>query len=201
MLILTVFFMLVIDLIGHLGFNQDGHYGNNDNGTYCMFKINVSSDDVRTLDLSWGIHIIPNLFISFCPMLITTSAFEFISAQSPHSMKGLLVGLLFAIKGLFQLSSAILLLPFSLPQYWATIRPNTLNCGFGYFVIIIVLAFIGLVFFLAVIKWYHYRERDDPPFDQMAVEEVYVRKVNQNTYQAYSPENNIEFANSLLADN
>ena len=81
------------------------------------------------------------------------------------------------------------------------IRPNTLNCGFGYFVIIIVLAFIGLVFFLAVIKWYQYRERDDPPFDQMAVEEVYVRKVNQNTYQAYSPENNIEFANSLLADN
>ena len=201
LLILTVFFMLVIDLIGHLRFNQDGRYGNNDNATYCMFKINVSSDDVRTLDLSWGVHIIPNLFISFCPMLITTSAFEFISAQSPHSMKGLLVGLLFAIKGLFQLSSAILLLPFSLPQHWVTIHPNALNCGFGYFVIIIVLAFIGLVFFLAVVKWYQYRERDDPPFDQMAVEEVYDRKVNQNTYQAYSPENNIVFANSLLADN
>lgn len=203
LLLLTVFLMLVIDLIGHLEYYRNGHgyYGNNDNGTYCMFKINVSSDEVRTLDLSWGVHVIPNIFISFCPILITTSAFEFISAQSPHSMKGLLVGLLFAIKGLFQLSSAILLLPFSLPHYWETIRPNALNCGFGYFVIIIVLAFIGLVFFLAVVKRYQYRERDDPPYDQMAVEEVYARKVNQNTYQVYSPENDIEFANSLLTNN
>ena len=206
--LLTVFFMLVIDLIGHLKFDQKGHgidryYGNNDTGTYCMFKINVSSpsDDVRTLGLPWGVHIIPNIFISYCPVLITTSAFEFISAQSPHSMKGLLVGLLFAIKGLFQLCSAFLLLPFSLPHYWANIGPKALNCGFGYFVMVIMLAFIGLVCFLTVVKQYQYRERDDPPFDQMAVEEVYAREVNQNTYQVYSPENNIEFANSILADN
>ena len=207
LLFLTVLYMLVIDLIGHLKLNRnglgvDGYYSNNGNGTltYCMFQINVSSDDVTALDLPWGVHVIPNFLISLSPMLITTSAFEFISAQSPHSMKGLLVGLLFAIKGLFQLSSAFLLLPFSLPHYWATIGQNTLNCGFGYFVIIIVLAFTGLVVFLAVVKRYQYRERDDPPFDQMAVEEVFTRKVNQNMYQVHSPENNVEFANSVLVD-
>ena len=207
LLFLTVLYMLVIDLIGHLKLNRndlgvDGYYSNNGNGTltYCMFQINVSSDDVTALDLPWGVHVIPNFLISISPMLITTSAFEFISAQSPHSMKGLLVGLLFAIKGLFQLSSAFLLLPFSLPHYWATIGQNALNCGFGYFVIIIVLAFTGLVVFLAVVKRYQYRERDDPPFDQMAVEEVFTRKVNQNMYQVHSPENNVEFANSVLVD-
>ena len=212
LLFLTVLFMLVIDVVGHLKFDSDvlgvgGYHSNNDNGTltYCMFKISVtaSSNDTGAtgaLDLPWGVHVIPNLFIGLSPMLITTSAFEFISAQSPHSMKGLLVGLLFAIKGLFQLSSAFLLLPFSLPHYWGTIDPNTVNCGFGYFVIIIVLAFTGLVVFLGVVKRYQYRERDDPPFDQMAVEEVFTRTVNQNTYQVYSPENNVEFANSIPLD-
>ena len=204
--------MLVINVVGHLKFNSNvlgvgSPHSNNDNETltYCMFKISVtaSSNDTGAtgaLDLPWGVHVIPNLFIGLSPMLITTSAFEFISAQSPHSMKGLLGGLLFAIKGLFQLSSAFLLLPFSLPHYWATINPNAVNCGFGYFVIIIVLAFIGLVIFLGVVKPYQYRERDDPPFDQMAVEEVFTRTVNQNTYQVYSPENNVEFANSILLD-
>ena len=208
LLFLTVLFMLVIDVIGHLNFSRndlgvDGYHSNNSSGTYCMFKINIttsSNDTSAALDLPWGVHVIPNFLISLSPMLVTTSAFEFISAQSPHSMKGLLVGLLFAIKGLFQLSSAFLLLPFSLPHYWETIGPNSLNCGFGYFVIIIVLAFIGMVIFLGVVKRYQYRERDDPPFDQMAVEEVFARTVNQNTYQVYSPENNMEFANSILLD-
>ena len=205
LLFLTVLYMLTVDLAGHLMFDQNGldvdsYYGNNDNGTYCMFKINVSSNNVRALNLSWGVHVIPNILISFSPMLIATTAFEFISAQSPHSMKGLLVGMLFAIKGLFQLSSAFLLLPFALPQYWAAKGPKEVNCGFGYFVIIIGLALIGLVLFSAVAKQYKYRERDDPPYDQMAVEEVYTRKVNQNAYQVYSPENNVEFADSFLVD-
>ena len=206
LLFLTVLFMLVINVVGHLKFNSNvlgvgSPHSNNDNEM--LTYLTASSNDTGAtgaLDLPWGVHVIPNLFIGLSPMLITTSAFEFISAQSPHSMKGLLVGLLFAIKGLFQLSSAFLLLPFSLPYYWATINPNAVNCGFGYFVIIIVLAFIGLVIFLGVGKQYQYRERDDPPFDQMAVEEVFTRTVNQNTYQVYSPENNVEFANSILLD-
>ena len=206
LLFLTVLFMLLIDLIGHLRINGNdlgvGGYNSDETLSYCMFKINVTAsvNGTAALDLPWGVHVIPNLLIGLSPMLITTSAFEFISAQSPHSMKGLLVGLLFAIKGLFQLSSAFLLLPFSIPHHWDTKGPHSLNCGFGYFVIIIVLAFIGLVIFLAVVKWYQYRERDDPPFDQMAVEDVFIRKVNQNTYQDYSPENNVEFANSILDD-
>ncbi len=210
LLFLTVLYMLVIDVVGHLKFSGndlgvDGHHSNYDNGTltYCMFQVNFtgsSNDTTAALYLPWGVHVIPNILIGLSPMLITTSAFEFISAQSPHSMKGLLVGLLFAIKGLFQLFSAFFLLPFSLPHYWRNRAPNAVNCGFGYFVIVIVLAFIGLMIFLGVIKQYQYRERDDPPFDQMAVEEVFTRTVNQNTYQVYSPENNVEFANSFLLD-
>ena len=199
LLFFSVLIMFVTDLVGHLRFNQDSHivqdhHGKKENRTYCMFKIDVTSDHDTALRLPWGVHVIPNLLVGISPILITTTAFEFISAQSPHSMKGLLVGMFFAIKGLFQLSSAFLLLPFSLPSHWEAINdPTKINCGFSYFFIVGGLALIGLVLFFVVAKRYQYRERDDPPFDQTVVEEIFAKNVSQNTYQVYSPEDqNIE---------
>ena len=39
---------------------------------------------------------------AFSHMLIYTAVFEFICSQSPHSMKGLLIGVLYVIRGLYQ---------------------------------------------------------------------------------------------------
>ena len=199
LLLLGVLSMFATDLLGHLVFdlydpNLPHYYihGKASRTSYCMFKIDISHDHVKTLRLHWGFHILPNLLIGFSPMLITATTFEFISAQSPHSMKGLLVGVFFAIKGLFQLSSAILLLPFSLPDVWNKGKyqsnPRAVNCDFGYLLIICGLALVGLILFLPVAKRYQYRERDDPPFNQAIVEEVFARTVRQNTYQVYSPD-------------
>lgn len=202
LLFLTVIFMLVTDLVGHLQFEQNdvnvqNHNESMEAGTYCMLRVNISSSDAKALNLPWGVHLVPNVFISLSPMLVTATAFEFISAQGPHSMKGLLVGTLFTVKGIFQLSSAFLLLPFSLPNYWAKKSPRELNCGFGYLSIVGGLALIGLVLFLVRAKKYQYRERDDPPFDQTVVEEVFARNIDQNTHQEYRPEdqNNVMYTN------
>jgi hypothetical protein len=40
-------------------------------------------------------------------MLFYVAIYEFICAQSPHSMKGLLIGTHFAIKGIFQLVATL----------------------------------------------------------------------------------------------
>ena len=193
LLFLGVLSIFATDLTGHLTLNVNDpdipkYY--NGNTSYCMFESDFKH--IKALRLHWGFHILPNLFIGFSPMLIMATALEFISAQSPHSMKGLLVGVFFAIKGLFQLSSAILLLPFSLPEVWSEgefiSSPRAMNCGFGYFLITCGLALIGIILFSAVAKRYQYRERDDPPYDQAVVEEVFARNVRQNTYQVYSPE-------------
>ena len=184
----TVVFMLVSDLVGHLHFDDSGlNFGHqNESGTYCMFKLNISSSEAKALNLSWGVQLVPGILISISPMLITTTALEFISAQSPHSMKGLLVGMMFAIKGLFQLTSAILVLPFSIPNYWSTLNPRHLNCGFSYLLIVSGLALFGLVVLSIVAKRYRYRERDDPPYDQTVVEDVFVRNINHSS-QGYRP--------------
>ena len=211
LLFIGVLSMLLIDLLGHMLLNLNDPsippyylHGKGSNTSFCMFKIHVTSDHTKALRLHWGFHIIPNLFIGFCPNLILATAFEFISAQSPHSMKGLLVGVLFATKGLFQLSSAILLLPFSIPEMWSqeqfVSNPKAINCDFGYFFITCALALIGLILFAVMAKRYEYRERDDPPFNQAIVEEVFARNVCYNTYQVHSPEeqnDNIQYTSSF----
>ena len=208
LLFLTVIFMLATDLVGHLQFEQNDFnvhkYSESvETGTYCMFRTNLSSNNAKALNLPWGVHVVPNIFISLSSMLITATTFEFISAQSPHSMKGLLVGTLFAVKGIFQLSSAFLLLPFSLPNFWAKKHPKELNCGFGYLSIVSGLALIGLILFSVRAMRYQYRERDDPPFDQMVVEEVFARDINQNTRQVYrtTDQNNMEYTNNFIGTN
>ena len=46
-------------------------------------------------------------------MFFYIALYEFICAQSPHSMKGFLIGLSFAIKGFFLSIAALLFFPFS----------------------------------------------------------------------------------------
>ena len=197
LLFMGVLSMSLIDILGHhmLDINNQSipSYYQNNTESYCMFKLYSTHKHVnKTLRLHWGSNVIPNLFIGLGPAIIIATAFEFISAQSPHSMKGLLVGVLFATRGLFQLSSAVLLLPFSIPEMWSQGQfvsdPKAINCGFGYLFIICALALMGLILFAVMAKQYKYRERDDPPFNQAIVEEVFAKNVCHNAYQVHSPE-------------
>ena len=78
------------------------------------------------------------------PLIVMTTTLEFISAQSPHFMKGLLVGMLFAIIGFFQLIGALSLIPFSVRDIWFTksmsLNPPITNCGFGYLLFTFIVA-------------------------------------------------------------
>ena len=48
-------------------------------------------------------------------------------------------------------------------------HPPVINCGFSYLLFTFVVAVIGLILFLVVVKRYKYRERDDRPYDQSMV--------------------------------
>ena len=88
-------------------------------------------------------------------MLIYTAVFEFICSQSPHSMKGLLIGMLYAFRGLYQLVAALLVLPF------AAFPIQTISCGFWYYLMNIVIGVVALLVYVCVAKRYRYRERDE----------------------------------------
>ncbi len=80
-------------------------------------------------------------------MLATT--LEFISAQGPHTMKGVLVGLLYAIRGFYQLIGAAFVYPFSVYSQRKIAQESTIvSCEFGYFLVTLALALGGVVCFV-----------------------------------------------------
>ena len=98
-------------------------------------------------------------------------------------MKGLLVGVFFAIRGLFQFLNSIVIIPLSLKYPWASKEmidhPPVTSCGFVHLLLTSVTGLIGLILFSLVAKKYKYRTRDEGMFLQRDVEEVYDHYINQ----------------------
>ena len=88
-------------------------------------------------------------------MLLNIATFEFICAQSPHSMKGFLIGTFFAIKGIFQLIGVLAVL--TPVTAWCKSHDKFPICGFIYYFLNIVILFIGIIAFTIIARRYQYR--------------------------------------------
>ena len=179
--------LLVTDVVGHAV-----EHSNVNNHTQCVFQVTLSHKALvyHSLDMNWAVIIPPCLLLGIGPSLVIATTLEFISAQSPQSMKGLLVGVFFAIRGLFQFLNSIVIIPLSLKQPWASREiiehPPVTNCGFVYLVLTSVTGLIGLILFSVAAKRYKYRTRDEGMFRQHDVEEIYDRYINQAALDNYS---------------
>jgi peptide/histidine transporter 3/4 len=104
--------------------------------------------------------------------LFFIAAYEFICAQSPHAMKGLLIGTFFTVKGVSQLMGTTVVVLLS-KYWWKLETPATLNCGLVYSLINIIIAIIGLVAYSWVARRYRHRQRDEPDNIYRYAEEYY----------------------------
>ena len=177
--LLGVASMFCIDLAGHV--ISEGNSPNNT--SMCMFLATHRGSEQSVLKLHWSVLLVPSLLLGLGPPLVMATTFEFISAQSPFSMQGLLVGVFFSIRAFFQLVSGVALIPFSYKSLWDSQymreHPPVTNCGFGYLLFTCVVALIGLILLLVVARRYKYRERDDRPYDQRFAVDVYGRYIEQ----------------------
>ena len=142
--------------------------------------------DFDDLCLITYFHIDPNFLLiqSFLNalgyMFLYIATYEFICAQSPHSMKGLLIGTFFAIKGVFQLIGVLVIyLPVS--TTCVSHHPFPL-CGFIYYLINIALALVGIVAFIIASRRYQYRQRDEPDNIYRYAEEYYANTQDEPNY-------------------
>ena len=103
-------------------------------------------------------------------MLFYIAAYEFICAQSPHAMKGLLIGTFYTMKGVFQLIGALVIF---VPFYTYRLTTNLPSCGFVYYLVNILVALTGLVAYTWVARRYQYRQRDEPDNIYRYAEEYY----------------------------
>ena len=183
LLLLSLISVLLLDTIGHIRsssttcFLVDDHYLINN--TYLVEPSSISPLYIM----------IPYSLNAFAYMLIYIGAYEFILSQSPHAMKGLLIGIFFAIKGVFKLLGVLTVyLPFI---SWSS-DSSFPSCGFIYYLINIVVALTGIVAYsCATTKYQHWQRNDSPPFDQRMVEEIFCRYLNgHNDDLVYKPEDN-----------
>ena len=186
--LLGIMCWLVTDITGHVL-----NISNSSNHTQCVFQVTLSpirSATYYSFNMHWAVLIPPSLLFGIGPLLVIATTLEFISAQSPQSMKGLLVGVFFTIRGLFQFLNSIIIIPLSLKQPWASgemiEHPPVTNCGFVYLVLTSVTGLIGLILFSLAAKKYKYRTRDEGMFCQHDVEEVYDRYIAQAESNNYS---------------
>ena len=100
--------------------------------------------------------LIPQQCLSALSVLfIYRALYEFICAQSPHSMKGLFIGLTFALKGIFEfLSTAMFLL-------LCLLSDSLSNYGTVYHSVATAVGVVGLILFVYFARRYKLRERDE----------------------------------------
>ena len=151
---------LSADMVGHVHANAT---------VECMFVENRTSTSLQSIDYLW-IGIALGVVIGIELVTLNATLFEFLCAQTPHTMKGLIVGLSLASAGLSHALSGATLTTWT--HAWSP--PVTYpTCAFWFYLFIIVVTVVGLVMFGIVAKWYKRRERDELLHQQRFVEDYY----------------------------
>ena len=178
MLLLSALCTLSMDVYGHIKM-----YEANSTSTACVLSDEYShsfNNSNQFLNISSNYLAFQCFFNAVGYILLYTAAFEFICAQSPYSMKGLLIGTFFAVRGLFNLLGIVIVFaPFT---GWLPLSDNRISCGIVYYSINVVIAFVGVIIYSCVARQYQYRERDEPDNVYRYAEEYYAKARDESNY-------------------
>ena len=157
---------LSVDMVGHAHTNAT---------VECMFVENSASSSVLDINYFW-IDIPLSIVLGIEAVSLHVALLEFLCAQAPYTMKGLIIGL--------SLASVLCLSPVlagATLTTWAHAwsQPVTYpTCAFWFYLFIIVVTVVGLVMFGIVAKWYKKRERDELFEQQRFVEDYYNKYIH-----------------------
>ena len=169
--------ILLMDIVGHI----------NSSSTACFLAADYTPSSncstlnftCKSLNLNISYLAIPYTLNAFAYTFLYIGAYQFILAQSPHAMKGLLIGTFFAIKGVFKLLGVLTVyLPFI---SWSS-DSSFPSCGFIYYLINIAVALTGIVAYTCITRSYQYRERDEPDNIYRYAEEYYAKAQDEPNY-------------------
>lgn len=142
----------VLEVIGHTSTNSDT------NNITCIFYLDsYNPDNVLPLNYIWIVF--PNITYEIGNFWIIIAATEFLCAQSPHSMKGLLFGTMYALFGIFYIVNLAWLLPIQYGAKKVSYSSIPLGCGFFFFASVFVVVLLISLFTLCIIRSYKMRNR------------------------------------------
>ena len=137
-----------------------------------QFNVNGTCSGIHNYchlyNLPFLLTIVPNVLQGFAFLLVFMTTLEFICAQAPLRLKGLLIGIWYA-------SAAVYYLPVRISDLFVT----SVTSWEVLHEVKAFLIFLSLMLFLCVSKWYRYRLRDEVVNEQFLVEEIYERQISQ----------------------
>ena len=157
----NVLSVLTLDVLGR-------HFTNNATDITCPFLAKESSP---VLDIDYRWLVVPGIIRGISVLFLFVAVIEFVCAQSPYNMRGILIGLIYGILGLFTILDFLVLLPFVFYHH----GKGYSHCGFWYYLVVAIVVVVTLIIFCVVAKWYKKRERDETLNDQVFVETYYER--------------------------
>ena len=166
--------LIILSLLCALAMDVVVHERNSNQ--LCMFSPNHTTNFVNE-STSYRPRLYQNVYFfisqhvlsALYNMLIDIAVFEFIASQSPYSMKGLLIGVLFSSRILVQGLGIVIMIPFS--TSWKISYP--LSCGSGFYITNISIGVMTFIVYVLVAKDYKHRTRDEPSFIRQYAEEYY----------------------------
>ena len=147
------------------------------NTLQCIFQdISLNTTDSPIAN-DYRLYSIPEFLSAISYIMILVGAIEFLCAQIPYSMKGLMIGIFYGSLALsFALNKAILYIFVLKSSVWE--RGAVFSCGFWYLQTKLIFLFIMVLSFLLVAVCYKKRKRDDVlPNEQIFAERYYSKKL------------------------
>ena len=147
--LISVMILLGIESVSYIYHHQ---LGVNQTTIKCIFQNKHNHVDIEFYWIT-----IPNVLNVLSNFLFIFSGIEFVSAQAPFNMKGLILGIAYALFGLATLVQAAIAIPFlSKNSAW---EKAPLTCGIWYFIIQGVIVLVGFTVVVVMIKGYKRRDR------------------------------------------
>ena len=153
--------LLAIDAVGHSASGPQD---------VCMFYSSSWSSD-NTIPIDFFVLVPVQVVMAVGEMLVYISVFEFICAQAPYGMRGLIIGLSFMINGISVGLVSMLMMMFA-AGYKAQHSKETANtepsisagsgspsCGTSYLIAVVCIGCVGLLLYVVSAKCYRKRQR------------------------------------------
>ena len=137
---------------------------------FCFFQWNVQHAK-HAFPFQW--LFIPSFLWAIAEYLLVTSIFKFICSQSPHTMRGMLLGLVMFLHGFYtQLGLTVtLILDKTKPD-------QIISCGFLYWLVMFLWSLAGCILFGIIAYFYRRRVREEVLDERGLIESVYERELS-----------------------
>ena len=121
-------------------------------------------------DIKW--MVLPNILNAISIVTLGIGGIEFICAQTPYSMKGLMVGTVYGSVVIIAFIGYGITVPFT--RHMITWSTGVISCGFWYLLIVIIVLIFNSILLLILGKLYKNRKREDVlPNEHIFVERYY----------------------------